>query len=229
MKEFNELLQNTVNLKKKIENEISEIDKLFDKVNNEVSKSFEKKHEKLIFDENKLKEKLQNEVTKIKEKLEYSLSESNELIKKSEKLNKGYKCLENEEEKNIIKNLSYVSKMNKNKDGMKKIIGELMRSLKIFFDEDKTENNYEEYYFNGIQIPKNIMFKTFNNNSVEVGFSHFANYHYESFHSEHYHSDFYHFELLLMGIYTSSNFYRFAKKNINSFYTKYIYIFFAKR
>ena len=58
--------------------------------------------------------------------------------------------------------------MNKNKDGMKKIIGELMRSLNISFDEDKTLIKYEEYYFNGIQIPKNIEFKNINNNSVEV-------------------------------------------------------------
>ncbi len=58
--------------------------------------------------------------------------------------------------------------MNKNKDGMKKINGELMRSLNISFDEDKTLIKYEEYYFNGIQIPKNIEFKNINNNSVEV-------------------------------------------------------------
>ena len=167
-KEFNELLFETINLKNKIENEMTEIDKLYDKINNEVSKSFKKKHEQLILEENKLKEKLQNEVTKIKEKLEYSLSESNELIKKNEKLNKGYKCLENEEEKNLYKNLSYVSKMNKNKDGMKKFIGELMRSLNIYFDENKTEINYKEYYFNGIQIPKNIEFKNINCDSAEV-------------------------------------------------------------
>ena len=88
----------------------------------------------MILEENKLKEKLQNEVTKIKEKLEYSLTESSELIKINEKLNKGFKILENEEEKNIIKNLSYISKMNKNKNGMKKIIGELMKSLNTVFD-----------------------------------------------------------------------------------------------
>ena len=168
IKDFNELLQQTINLKKKIENEMTEIDKLYDKVNNEVSNSFKKKHEKLMLEENKLKEKLQNEVTKIKEKLEYSLTESSELIKINEKLNKGFKILENEEEKNIIKNLSYTSKMNKNKNGMKKIIGELMKSLNISFDKDKTEINYEEYYFNGIQIPKNIEFKNINNNSTEV-------------------------------------------------------------
>ena len=117
IKDFNELLQQTINLKKKIENEMTEIDKLYDKVNNEVSNSFKKKHEKLMLEENKLKEKLQNEVTKIKEKLEYSLSKFSEVIKINEKINKGFKSLENEEEKNIIKNLSYASKMNKNKMG----------------------------------------------------------------------------------------------------------------
>ena len=168
IKEFNELLLETINLKNKIENEMREIDKLYDKINNEVSKSFKKKHEKLIFEENNLKEKLQNEVTKIKEKLEYSLSESSELIKINEKLNKGYKCLESEEDKNIIKNLSYVSEMNKNKDAMLKFIGKLMRSLNIYFDEDKTEISYKEYYFNGIQIPKNIEFKNIKCDSAEV-------------------------------------------------------------
>ena len=39
-----------------------------------------------------------------------------------------------------------------------------MRSLNFSFDEDKTEINYEEYYFNWIQIPKNIEFKNINNN-----------------------------------------------------------------
>ena len=168
VKGFNELLLDTINLRNRIENEMTKIDKLYDKINNELNKSFKKKHEKLIFEENNLKEKLQNEVTKIKEKLENSLSESNKLIKINENLNKGYKCLESEEEKNVIKILSYVSKMNKNKDGMKKLIGELIKSLNIYFDEDKTEIKYEEYYFNGVQIPENIEFKNINYNSAEV-------------------------------------------------------------
>jgi len=63
--DINEFLQKTVNLKKKIENEMTKIDKLYDKVNNEVSNSFKKKVEKLDIEENKLKEKLENEVSKI--------------------------------------------------------------------------------------------------------------------------------------------------------------------
>ena len=37
--QFNELLQNAISLKEKIEKEINEIDKLYDKVNNELTKS----------------------------------------------------------------------------------------------------------------------------------------------------------------------------------------------
>ena len=86
-------------LKEKIEKEIIDIDKLYDKVNNEVTKSYEQKHEKLLLEEKDLKEKLQNEVTKVKEKLEISLSESNRIIRINEKINKGVKKIENEKEK----------------------------------------------------------------------------------------------------------------------------------
>ena len=72
-----------------------------------------KKHEKLIKEENDLKEKLDNEVTKVKEKLENFLSESNRIIKVNERINKGIQNLE-KVEKNIIKNLTYIIKINKN-------------------------------------------------------------------------------------------------------------------
>ena len=120
-KEFNEIIQKLINLKEKIEKEINKIDKLFDKVNDEVTKSYEIKHKILIKEENDLKEKLQNEVTKTKEKLEIVLSESNQFIKISEKINKGIKILEKEEELNIVKNLSYISKINKTKKNVKKL------------------------------------------------------------------------------------------------------------
>jgi len=61
-----------------------------------------KKHAKLIIEENNLKENLKTEYTKVKEKLEKFLSESDNLIKINEKINKGIKNLENKE-KNIIK------------------------------------------------------------------------------------------------------------------------------
>ena len=145
-------------MKESIEKEITEIDKLYDKVNNELIKSFELKHEKLIKQENDLREKLQNEVTKIKEKLEKFLSESNRIIKTNEKIKKGIQIIE-KEEKNILKNLSYVSKINKNKKEMRLLDRQLMKNAKISFQEEQINIKFEEYYFNGIQVPKNIEFK----------------------------------------------------------------------
>ena len=89
-----------------------EIDNLYDKVNKDVTTSFEKFHEKLIKEEEEIKDKLQNNVIKVKE--EHSLSESNRLIKISEKVKKGIKSLE-KEEKNMIRTLTYISKINKSK------------------------------------------------------------------------------------------------------------------
>ena len=140
------MAQKVINLKNRIEKEITEIDKLYDNTFNKITKLFEEKHEKLLLEEKNIKEGLQNEVTKIKEKLENNLTESNKLIRINEKINKGFKLLENEEEKNIIKNLSYISKINKNKKSIKILLQELIKSEKIFLQEDGTSINYEEYY-----------------------------------------------------------------------------------
>ena len=87
-------------------------------MNKEVTKSFELKHEKLIKEEKEIKDKLDNETTKIKDKLEEFLSLSNNLIKNYEKMNKGIQIInkdEQNENKNIIKRLTYISKLNTNK------------------------------------------------------------------------------------------------------------------
>ena len=146
---------------------MGEIDKRFEKVDKETTKSYEIKREKLIKEENELKEKLKNEVTKIKEKLEISLSEVNNLLKISEKIIKGIKSLE-KEEKIMIKTLSYVSQINKNKKKMKILFGELIKNLKISYIEEESSIKYEEYYFNGIPIPENIEFKDISSNSFNI-------------------------------------------------------------
>ena len=166
-KEFDNNIQKLNNLKKSIEYEMTEIDKAYEKVNNETSKAFELKRDKLKKEEDDLKEKLKTEVTKIKEKLEISLTHVNNLSKMSEKIVKGIKSLENEE-KNMIKTLSYVSKINKNQKEMKDLFQELMKNLKITFIEDQNTIKYEEYYFNGIPIPKDIEFKEIESTSFKV-------------------------------------------------------------
>ena len=169
-KDFNTKFQNITKIKTNIEKELEKIDKLYEKVDKEIVNSFKQKHEKLIIDENNLKEKLKNEVTKVKEKLENFFSECNSLIKLNEKINKGIKSLEKDEEKNMIKILSYLSKINKNKKEMENLSQELMRNVNISFEEDKNKIKFEEYFFNRIQIPipKEIKYKHIKENNIQL-------------------------------------------------------------
>ena len=121
----------------------------------------------MIKEENDLKEKLQLEVTKIKEKLENFWSLSNNEIKISEKINKGIKKMENEE-KSMLKSLSYISKINKNQKEMKKLSSELMKSIKFLYDEDKNIIKFDEFYFNGMPIPKDIVVNNLSYDSLEL-------------------------------------------------------------
>ena len=151
-----------------IEKELEKIDKLYEKIDEEITKSFQQKHDKLISDENNLKEKLKNEVTKVKEKLENFFTECNSLIKLNEKINKGIKSLEKDEEKNMIKILSYLSKINKNKKEMEILFQTLMRNVNISYEEEKNNLKFEEYFFNGIPIPKEINYKYIKENSIHL-------------------------------------------------------------
>ena len=167
--DFNEISQKVIDLRNNIENEINKINELYENAINDVTKSYIKKHEILLIEENELKDKLQNEVTKIKEKLEIFLSESNNNIKINERIKKGIKNFKNED-KNMIKVLSFVSRINKNKKNNIKLFSELMKNIKIKYEEDKNKINYEEYYFNG-PIPKNIEFKDITTSSLNISWN----------------------------------------------------------
>ena len=65
-KENSEIIEKILKLKDNIENEINNINKLYDETINDLTKSFKEQHEKLVEEENKIKEKLQNEVTMVK-------------------------------------------------------------------------------------------------------------------------------------------------------------------
>ena len=160
IKNFDLGFQNMNNLKEKIENEIKEINLSYDKANEEATKFFELKHEKLIKEEKDMKDKLDTEVTKIKSKLEEYLSSIKELIRNYERIKKGINSLDKNEEENknikILKNLTYVSKINKNQKKMDYMTKLLMKNLKLHFIEENIK--YEEYYFNGLPIPDNIQF-----------------------------------------------------------------------
>ena len=114
-----------------------------------MTESFQLKHENLIKQENEIKEELQNKVTKAKEKLENFLSESNEVIRDCETINKGFKFWEKEEEKNakkknMVKTISYISKINSNLQYSNSLLVTLMKNLDMSFQEELTNIKYEE-------------------------------------------------------------------------------------
>ena len=127
---FIEIFSKTKTLKEKIEIEITKINEQYDNLMKQITKSYEIKHEKLTLEENEIKENLQIEVTKIKEKIENFLTECNDKIRISEKINKGISKLENEKEKNILKVISYISKINKIHKEMEILFKELLKSSK---------------------------------------------------------------------------------------------------
>jgi len=98
-KDFSENKTIIEEIKNKIEKEIIEINKSYDKVDKEVSESYKLKHEKLIKEENDLKIKLKNEDVKIKENLEINLSKIDEIIRKNERIMKGLKLFLEERDK----------------------------------------------------------------------------------------------------------------------------------
>ena len=100
--------------------------------------------------------------------MELFLSESNRLIRINDKINKGIKSMENDKEKNIIKQLNDISKISKNQKEMNNLFQELMKNAKISFEKEKKDIKFEEYYFSGVKIPKNIEFKDITPYSVNI-------------------------------------------------------------
>ena len=85
-----------------------------------------------------------------------------------EKITKWIKALEKGNEKNMIKILSYVAKINQNKNETIDFLGKFMKNLNLSFQEEETNIKYKEYFFNGLQIPKNIQISDIGINSAKI-------------------------------------------------------------
>jgi len=70
----------------------------------------------------------------------------------------------------MIKELNYISSINKNQKEMKLLYQQPMKNLKILFNENESNIKYEEYYFNGISLPKpkDIEFNDIGINSFKI-------------------------------------------------------------
>ena len=148
-----------------MENEINEINILYEKAINDLNKSFEKKYKNLKEEENKIKEKLENEVTKTKEKLENFLTEINNQINLNVKIDKGLKKMQNEE-KNILKILSYISKISKSQKKMNNLLKQSCKSIKFKFNDEERNIKYKEFNFD--ESPDNNNYEISNLNSLII-------------------------------------------------------------
>jgi len=88
--------------------------------------------------EKEIKEKLEIEVTKVKEKLENILSEIYNLVNINEKINKGIQKFD-KEEKNLIKVLSYISKINENKKNINILLNQSIKGIKFLYLKEKSD------------------------------------------------------------------------------------------
>ena len=152
--EFEEIFQKTKNLKLKIEKEIEKIDSTYKNIENEIVLSFKKQHIELEEKEKNLKLELYLKVKKIKHELDKNLTISNNVLLSCQKTNENIKKYE-AKINNDIKTLYYISEINKNKEKAKEFVNKKIRNYDIYFISDNY-TLYDDYYFNGIPIPKNI-------------------------------------------------------------------------
>ena len=68
----------------------------------------------------------------------------------------------------MIKILSYVAKINQNKNETIDFLGKFMQNLNLSFQEEETNIKYKEYFFNGLQIPKNIQINDIGINIAKI-------------------------------------------------------------
>ena len=122
----------------------------------EITSSFEERHNQLIETEKGLKAELDLKVTEVKNELENFLIESNDIILSCERTDKANKYYEKKNDNKEIKSLYYISAINKINEKAKTILQKPIRNLDIYFNSELNSLDYENYYFSGIPIPKNI-------------------------------------------------------------------------
>ena len=66
----------------------------------------------------------------------------------------------------MIKRLNYISNINKNQKEMNIIFQQKIKNLNIYYNDNNIK--YEEYYFNGIPIPKDIQFNDISFDSFKI-------------------------------------------------------------
>ena len=159
--EFDEFFQKAKNLKERIEEEIEAINDNNTKITDEITAYFEEEHSKIYKKEKKLKSELDIKITEIKDELEEYFRETTKILLSCERLFKAIKNYSKKNNNNEMKDLFYISKINKINIEAKRLFQNTIKNLDIYFNNESI--NYKEYYFNGIPIPKDIQIEEKNN------------------------------------------------------------------
>ena len=137
------------------------MNKLYEETMDKIKTVFMEKYEKLQKEEKELKDNLQEKVKSIENQLDHVLSLTNNQIKIGENLNKEVIKIENNE-KEILEKIFYISNINKNKKDANKLLNEAIKSLKFSYKEKNYNKiEYEEYYFNGLEYPQFVILNPF--------------------------------------------------------------------
>ena len=106
-------------------------------------------------------------MNQIKDELEKNLEISNIIILSCEETNKIIKKNETKIN-NVLKTLYYISEINKSKKKAEDFVNKKINNYDISFESDKYVY-YNEYYFNGLPIPKNIKQRKRKENYIFLG------------------------------------------------------------
>ena len=151
--EFDETLKKLKRLKLKIEDEIEKADNSYKNIKDKITISFKKKHFELDEKEKKLKMELKFKKNEIKDELGDYLTKLKQILQSCETT---HEVIENYENKNNeMKNLYYISFIQDNEKKANEFSEKKMKNLNISFNYDSLVS-YENYYFNGVTIPKDI-------------------------------------------------------------------------
>ena len=157
--ELNEINERAKNIKEKIEKEIKKIENSQLEVYNEIISSFKKAHLELDKDEKLLKFDLYKRVKEIKDELEKSLKESDKILSYCEKISQTSENIEEKINNNELKKLYYISEINRKEEKMKNFLKTPIKNLDIYYNKEVDIISYEDYYFSGFPIPKDINYE----------------------------------------------------------------------
>ena len=154
--EFNLIHKKANELKQIIEDEITKLKRSQNKINFEINTYYRKKHLRLNSEENKLKLELDNKVKEMETELEKFLKESNDILLSCDIILQSKKNYEMLNDKNDIISLYYISEINKNNEKAKAFFNVPIKNIDISFGSLFNNLYFDEYYFSGIPVPKDI-------------------------------------------------------------------------